>query len=207
MSGPRWSWAAAPPIPPAQLSARPTRRSFAPPGHHGVRVKGAITALGASGSGYVNLVAWTDKFLTVEAGNGEIQGMLIVPPGGSGTAFNVYDSTDGGGAPDEPAGRQHVPQTLFGGCERPRGERHPDRLLRGAVTSLERERQTALDGACAARRTHHRRAFGNELGLVECAERPPPRLSSSIRSRWPSARSRAVRPGPRSISSSRRRSI
>src|ERR1700733_1342141 len=63
-------------------------------GHHGVRVKGAITALGASG--YVNLVAWSDKLLTVEAGNGEIQGMVILPPT-SGTAFSVYDSNDSGG--------------------------------------------------------------------------------------------------------------
>ncbi len=66
-------------------------------GHHGVRVKGAITSLGSTGSGYVNLVAWTDQPLTVEPTNGDIQGMLIVPPTGSGvTTFNVYDSTDGG---------------------------------------------------------------------------------------------------------------
>lgn len=67
-------------------------------GHHGVRAKGAITQLGATGSGYVNLVAWTDQPLAVEGENGELQGMLIVPPTGSGvTTFSVYDSDDNGG--------------------------------------------------------------------------------------------------------------
>ena len=67
-----------------------------PNGHHGVRVKGAITQLGTSGSqqtGYVNVVVWADASLDVVANNGMLQGMVITPS--TGATFTVYDSGHG----------------------------------------------------------------------------------------------------------------
>ena len=68
-----------------------------PNGHHGIRVKGALTQLttaGESQTGYVNVVVWSDGPLSVGTGNGMLQGMVISQP--SGATYSVYDSGHGG---------------------------------------------------------------------------------------------------------------
>lgn len=57
-------------------------KNISPGLHHGVRVKGALKQFASapgSSKRYVNLVVWATGSLTVEIGNGRLQGMTITP--------------------------------------------------------------------------------------------------------------------------------
>jgi len=80
--------------------AEANEKSITPGMHHCTRIKGGMYKVtGPAQTMYLNLVIWSDAYLTVEAGKGHLQGMVITPPvsSGLGTApFTVYDSGHNG---------------------------------------------------------------------------------------------------------------
>jgi hypothetical protein len=75
--------------------AEPNEKSITPGMHHCTRIKGGMSTITGlftqpTQTKYLNLVIWSDGDLTVEAGKGHLQGMVITA--GAGSTFSTYDS-------------------------------------------------------------------------------------------------------------------